>query len=154
MNKNVLIIYEKTAAEDKGIAEVAGIMEKMGYITLYCDDTSRKSREKALSMTEHDIIISFDFAGFVWGTQTGSFLYHILPCKSIHFFRQKGEDLFAVLGGRKISIALYLYSVCVTEEEEEAMRLIYDNVPWLRGLRAETHEEWERALKEAVEDFV
>ena len=132
--KAILIGRTAQIPMQRGAQLVQDFLEEHGYEREWINTADERDRKKLneVCLNEAAVLISFDLAGFERSTQSGSFLYNILSCKSIHLVEEKPERFLEVLKDRKVSIALFFAGIDMPEGEEKRLCSQLPQVPWLK----------------------
>lgn len=155
MSKKAFII---TRAQNENLRDVIEtVKEKLQSrnFEVYTLDISKESDKKKVSgetLEEAALLVTFELAGFEISTQSGSFLYNILPAKSIHFLSKELEEKKAWLQNRKMSIAMFFVGLDMDNGQCEEWKRALPLLPWLAPCgrtRKEVEKMLERILKEA-----
>lgn len=130
------LLLGKSGEENAGEAAgyVRAYLQKNGFTTEWihtaAEEGQRKLNEETLGQA--DLIVTFDLAGFERSTQSGSFLYNILPVKSIHFVKTETEAVLERLQKRKISIALFFVFLDMQKEEYKKIEKELQESLWMQ----------------------
>lgn len=130
---------ERSAAESTADYAEEYLREK-GFLTEWVNTEKEVGKLTEEYLKKAELLISFEQAGFGRSTQSGSFLYNILPVKSIHFMGSRKQDVYERLKGRKVSLALFFLCQGMNQEEEEELQKGLPNVPWLYACRADRQD--------------
>lgn len=153
--KRVLLLGK---SEEAGAEEAAGYvrdyLQEKGFVAEWINTTSedgkRKLTEEILGQAE--LIVTFDLVGFERSTQSGSFLYNIIPVKSVHFVGPETETVRERLQKRKISIALFFVFLGITEAQYKEIEKELPELPWMQ-LCQTCREEIEKVLSDILEEI-
>lgn len=155
MEQNKVILIGNAAVGTAG--SCADFVEKFfqdrGFGTEWINpETAEKKKLNEEYLNQAKLLVTFDLAGFERSTQSGSFLYNILSCKSIHFIQKETKQLREMLDNRKMSIALFFVGVGMTDEACKKLLEEMPFMPWLRSCPLE-QERIEGLLQDISEEL-
>lgn len=150
------LLLGKTKEENAGWAaeHVREYLQKSGFTAEWFDTESEEGKRVLTedNLKQADLIVTFDLAGFERNTQSGSFLYNILPVKSIHFVEKETGTACERLKNRKISIALFFVFLGMQEAEYKEIEKELPEIPWMQLCKI-SREEIEKALADILSEI-
>lgn len=151
-NRVVLIENDSEKENEPYVLYLEKYLKERGFSIERIRMSIKEDRQKLTETYLGDarLLVTFRLAGFEISTQSGSFLYNILPCKSIHIIPPGEEALLSKLENRKISIALFF--VCLTDKGQAELEDGYGGRPWLKCCPPE--EERLRAMLDEILDEI
>lgn len=152
-NKVILIGNAAVGTAVSCVAFVEKFFQDRGFGTEWINpETAEKKKLNEEYLNQAKLLVTFDLAGFERSTQSGSFLYNILSCKSIHFIQKETKQLREMLDNRKMSIALFFVGMGMTDEACKKLLEEMPLMPWLRSCPLE-QERIEGLLQEISEEL-